>query len=812
MKAIIMAGGKGTRLKPLTCNIPKPMVPVINKPTMEYTLELLKKYGIDEVAVTLSHLPNSIIDYFKEGSSLGLQLKYYVENSPLGTGGSVRNCVEFIQDTFIVLSGDALTDLDLKKAMEFHRKKKSKATLILKDVEIPLEYGVVITDSQGKITQFMEKPSWGEVFSNSINTGMYILEPEVMEYYRKGDVFDFSKDLFPKLLKDGVPIYGYVTESYWNDIGSHESYIDTHKDILTKKVEINFQYDQERDDVWIGKNTTIHNNCNIIAPVIIGDNCDINENCVIGPYAVIGDNSIIKPGTSIKRSILWKNCYVDRDTQIKGAVICDNNTIKKSVKIYENAVLGENCMVENHAVIKPDIKIWPFKKIEENTVITQNLVWGTKASKSLFGFKDVSGYINVEINPEFASKLAAAFASILPQDSTLVISSDDKNSSNLIKDSIQSGILSVGCGVIELKNSILPMTGYAIEEFSAAGGIHVRQDLSDEDIIHIDFLDNMGMNINRSKEREVENLFARDDFKRCNTVGIKETTTISNYMNHYISMGYKKIKNKEKIKRSDYKILFSTQSSLISNGLKQLFYQMGIESSQCHDEENFLEKMKLQNCDLGVMVPQDGERLILIDKNGQRIENERFDAMIMLILLKKGIQKIVVPHILPRVIEEMVLKNKAQVIRSKSAPNNIMSHMKSISEENESISQYLLTYNPIWSIGVIVDFLFDTNLSFEHLIDELPKFYYVKNRLVCEFKDKGRVIREMVEQYQTEDLEMYEGIKISNEKGWTIIIPDSEKPQFNIFTEGFTEEYAQELSTFYHDKLEEIMLRNVSNQ
>ncbi|MFZ7134367.1 MAG: sugar phosphate nucleotidyltransferase [Eubacteriales bacterium] len=814
MKGIIMAGGKGTRLKPLTCSVPKPMVPVINKPTMEYTIDLLKKYDIKDVAITLAHLPNSIIDYFKEGENWGLHLKYYIEDSPLGTGGSVKNCSDFIQETFLVVSGDALTDLDIQKAVAFHKHKGSKATLVLKEVEIPLEYGVVITDNQGRITRFMEKPSWGEVFSNCINTGMYILEPEVLNYFNPGDIFDFSKDLFPKLLEDDIPMYGYITTDYWNDIGSMESYIETHEDILSGKVKVQIHYDELRKNIWVGKNSFISGDCILHPPVIIGDHCQVNEGSIIGPYTVLGNNSIINAHAAVKKSILWNNCYIDKEAQIKGAVICSENKIKKSVKIFENVAIGEQCLVENNVVIKPDVKIWPSKKIEENTIVTQNLVWGTKITKSLFGYKDISGHINVEISPEFATRLGAAFASIFPQDSTLVISSDDNNSSSLIKNCIISGILSVGCSVVELKDAILPMTSNAIIEFSGCAGVHIRKDLIDEDIIHLDFLNEKGMNIHRRMEREVENLFIREDFKRCNARGIKTTITIEHYINHYIEMGRKRIKNLISMKKSSYKVLFSSRSKLIRNSLAQLFNALGIEAIECvHDDyDEIVDKMDRLSLNMAIVIPEDGEGLALIDQRGRIIENEKYNALVLLMILKEGkAKKIVIPHVMPSSMEKMVDKFNIEIIRSKSMPSNIMEDMKSNSQDHW-LNQYMLTYNPIWAVGMIIDFIFEYDISLDMLVDEIPDFYYIKNKLPCQLKDKGRVIREMFDHYQSEELEMFEGIKISNEKGWTIVIPDSEKPQFNLFTEGVTQEYAQELSTFYQDKIKEIMTKNSSKQ
>jgi mannose-1-phosphate guanylyltransferase/phosphomannomutase len=222
MKGIIMAGGEGSRLRPLTFDIPKPLVPVANKPAIKHIVEHLHKYGVGELAVTLFYLPHKIKDYLLE--EYGNEIKFYTEEKPLGTAGSVKNAKDFLKETFIVMSGDVITDVNIKEVYDFHRKKGSKVTLVLKKVEIPLEYGVVIVDETGKIVKFLEKPSWGEVFSDTVNTGIYIIEPEILEFIPEDRPFDFSKDLFPLLLKENIPMYGYITEGYWCDIGNTAQY------------------------------------------------------------------------------------------------------------------------------------------------------------------------------------------------------------------------------------------------------------------------------------------------------------------------------------------------------------------------------------------------------------------------------------------------------------------------------------------------------------------------------------------------------------------------------------------------------------
>ncbi|WP_313562280.1 nucleotidyltransferase family protein, partial [Ruminiclostridium cellobioparum] len=225
MKAIIMAGGEGSRLRPLTCDLPKPMVPVLNKPVLEHTIELLKNYGIKEIGITLMYHPQIIKDYFGSGKNLGVKITYFIEESPLGTAGGIKNAESFLDEPFIVISGDSITDLNLEMAVEYHREKNSLATIILSKVDDPLEYGVVLTDGTGRITGFLEKPSWGELFSDTVNTGTYILEPEILNYIDADKNLDFSRDLFPRLLSASKKMYGYVAPEYWCDMGDIRSYI-----------------------------------------------------------------------------------------------------------------------------------------------------------------------------------------------------------------------------------------------------------------------------------------------------------------------------------------------------------------------------------------------------------------------------------------------------------------------------------------------------------------------------------------------------------------------------------------------------------
>src|SRR3569833_2961651 len=347
MKAVVMAGGEGTRLRPLTSNRPKPLVPILNKPCMQHTIELLKRYGITDIVVTLYYLADEIEGYFGDGSELGVNLYYTVEDTPLGTAGSVKKAEEYLKDdTFVIVSGDALTDIDLEKAIGYHRDKESVATLVLQHVDNPLEFGVVITDDEGRIRRFLEKPSWGEVFSDTVNTGMYILEPSIFDYMEKDKPYDWSQDIFPRLLREEKPMFGYVMGEYWTDVGSLQQYRQAQYEMLQGKTQLPIEGRREGGAIWVGEGTEIDPSAQLVGPLLIGKNCRIKAGAHIGPETVIGDNCLIEEGALLQRAIVWDSNYVGNQSKLTGCTVCFRNTIKDDVTIQEGAVVGDRCHID----------------------------------------------------------------------------------------------------------------------------------------------------------------------------------------------------------------------------------------------------------------------------------------------------------------------------------------------------------------------------------------------------------------------------------------------------------------------------------
>ncbi len=817
MKAVIMAGGEGTRLRPLTCNRPKPMVPVVNKPVMEHIIELLKKHNLADIAVTLQYMPELVKEYFHDGNEFGVSLRYYIEQTPLGTAGSVKNAEEFLNDTFLVISGDALTDIDLSKAVEFHFNKGSIATLILKKVDVPLEYGVVVTNEEGRITRFLEKPSWGEVFSDTVNTGIYILSPEIFDYFNRNEMFDFSKDLFPVLLKERKPIFGFITDDYWCDIGDLRAYSQVHMDILEGKAKINIPGREMKDKVWVDEESDFEEDVIIHSPCVIGKNTRIKKGSIISSYTVVGDFNIIGERSGIKRSILWKNCVIDKNVQIRGSVVCNKVHLKDNSSTFENSVIGDDTVVKENAVIKPNIKIWPNKMIDEGAEVNSNLVWGSKYTRSIFGNRGIAGEINVDITPEYASKLGAAYGATFKGKSKIGVSCDDSTPAQMLKISFMSGLLSAGIEVFDFGKMLLPITRSAVRFYKNDGGIHISTSTEDTGRLFVDFLCKNGSNIDRGTERKIENAFVREDFSRCEGDCIKEIKVIADYSKFYLM----NIINNVKSSKMGYKIALNSRSGFIIGTMTELLEGLGCQveafdvklvnsqtmrqSMTSNDVKFFTSHIKMGKFDLGVSIEDTSEKMMLVDNKGRIITEDMFIALISLIFFKK-VQggTVVVPISASHVVEKIADENNGKVIRTKTSAQDLMGKILGNEMKEEMLDQFTMHFDAMAGLVKILDFMNINNYKLAELVDMIPDFYISRSEVECPWEAKGKVIRQIMQENNSEDMETLEGVKVFQDGGWVLVLPDGEKPVCNVISESYSAEFAEELTNIYINKIREI--------
>lgn len=821
-----MAGGKGTRLRPLSCGIPKPMVPIANRPMMEQIIGLLKRHGFEQVVATLYYLPETIQNYFGDGSDQGIELSYRVEEQPLGTAGSVRNARDFLDDTFIVVSGDALTDIDLGAAVRFHRERGAIATLVLTKVNNPLEYGVVVTEPDGKIRRFLEKPGWGEVFSDTVNTGIYVLEPEIFSFFKDGEVFDFSKDLFPRILAAGGPIFGYIAEGYWSDIGNLEQYRQAHYDLLNGKIKLDPLGQEIVPGVWAGEGAEIEHGAEISGPVYLGEYTKVRKGARIEPYTVIGAHGLVQNDASIKRSILWNHVYVGDGCEIRGAILANRCHLKGRVSIYEGAVLGEGCAVGTRTMINSGVKVWPDKQIESGSTLRESLVWGNRGARALFGNLGIEGTMNIEMTPEFAAKLGAAYGSVLGADAQVVLGSDSFKASRLIKLAFSAGLLSAGVDIYDLGTLAMPVTRYAVTALGVNGGIQVRLSPNRPTDVLLEFVDENGLNIAKSMERSIENAFFGEDFARARLEQVGDAAFVPRLIRQYLE-GVLQSASIEAIQKANLKIVANYDAGTLSLLLPTLLERLGcqvINGNQMDENAegrpktlkeilsalDFIAQQVVKaKADLGIVVDNNAERLILVDEKGQLVRDEQFLALLSMMVLKYTTgETIAVPVTAPRIIEEMAKEYHRKVIRTKADPRSLMEKVaqERIFPTSNGKDSFQPAFDALISLVKILELMAKEGARLSDLIQMIPPIYTAQREVVCPWEEKGRIMRNLFEENKDRNLELIDGLKVFHDEGWALVLPDAAEPVFRVYSESTSQEEADALTEMYMGRITELQI------
>ncbi|MFW6022236.1 MAG: sugar phosphate nucleotidyltransferase [Halanaerobiaceae bacterium] len=818
MKAVIMAGGQGSRLRPLTCDLPKPMVPIVNYPVMEYIIELLKEQGITEIAVTSFYLPRSIEEYFGNGEKWGVNLKYFVEEEPLGTAGSVHNADEFLDETFIVISGDAITDFDLERALEFHKNEDADGTLVMAREDIPLEYGVVMTDDNGKVVRFLEKPNWGQVFSDTINTGIYILEPSIFDLYPKDKKYDFSNDLFPLMLKKEMKLFGIALEGYWNDIGSLEAYHKTQFDLLNGEIDLPLKACCVVDEnVWLEDGVEMDETVDIDGPVYIGEGSRIAagvhlENCIIGR------NCRISQDVSIKNSIIWDNNLVEHDAEIRGAIIANNTTIKSHAAVFDRCTLGRNVLVGKESRLKPGIKVWPEKEIGDRTEIDTNLVWPDHWSKNIFSNKGIIGDSNIDITPEFISKLAVAYGSTLKKGDDIIVSCDSYNISNALKKAMISGLQAAGINVVDIGENTTSITRYSVAALHAEGAVHIRISAKNPIKTVVEFLDDNGVNISVNNQKGIEKKFFTRDYNRVFIDEIGDFAYAPEMSSKYLEDLMETV-NKEEIKRNYFSVVVDYEHNNLGSILPLFLRKLNCQllstrnysadslpisiSRRLESRDRVSRIMRNNNSDMGIILDHNGEELHLVNKEGKVLSKSEYKVLISYILLERGIKYIPLPVNTPGVIESLAEEYNAVVEYTPINPQVAMDKYYKQEDKKNILSFYPFS-DGLAGLSLILEKMARENINFDQLLNRLPEFYLNNAEIDCDWKAKGRVMRQLSKESDDRS-QLIDGIKFRHNNGWALVIPDSERAVFHIYAEGQDSETAESLTGFYLDKVKEII-------
>lgn len=412
MQAVILAGGFGTRLRPLTATRPKPLVPILGKPVLSYLLELLYANGVLEVTLTLGYQPQQIEAFLKEHTPHGMRIHTVVEREPLGTAGGVRAAMAQVKEPFFVLSGDCICDFNLKAAAAFHKTKGASVTLLTKAMADPREYGLVHADEDGHVERFSEKPDWSGVSTSLVNTGTYILNPEVLSKIPQNTVYDFSKDLFPNLLCEKKSLFAYEENGYWCDIGDLSSYRRCQQDILEGKTA--FRLPCLADGIY-AEGDLPKGEYTLLPPVFIDSEVTIENGAKIGPNTVLGRGAFVGKNAKVRDSILLEGSKTAENTKLCGAVLAEHAKVDYAARVFENAAVGAESLIEAHAVLEPHVKIWPKKTVESGTVICENIKYGAK-KHGLFEESGMLGTWGAPLEPSKLANLGRAISAVFPKE------------------------------------------------------------------------------------------------------------------------------------------------------------------------------------------------------------------------------------------------------------------------------------------------------------------------------------------------------------------------------------------------------------
>lgn len=822
-----MAGGEGTRLRPLTSNQPKPLMPLANRPMMEHVIRLLKKHGFDDIVVTLAFLPQAIRSYFGDGAEFGVRLAYATEESPLGTAGSVNNAKAQLDDTFLVISGDVLTDIDLTALVKFHRDREAMATIALKSMENPLEFGIVITHDDGSIERFLEKPSWGQVFSDTVNTGIYVLEPQVFDYIEEEAIVDFSQDVFPRLLSDGKPLYGHVVKGYWEDVGTLEAYGRAHRDVLDQRVQVEIPGFRIAEGVWLGAGSDLDPAAIVDGPAIIGDYCKIAAGAHLGEYTVLGSNVMIGADASLDRTVVHDNGYISRGVRLRGTVVGRSSDLKPFARCEEGVVLGDDSLVGAHAVINPGVKIYPFKTVEPGAIVNSSIVWESRGSRALFGRMGITGLANVDVTPELAVQVAMAYGTTMKRGVTVTTSRDSSRAARALKRAIHAGLNAAGVNVDDVEMAPVAVTRFQVRSERAQGGVTVRLTPGDPESVTIRFFDADGTDVDEGGQRKIERSYHRQDFRRAIGADIGDLGFASRAFEYYTAALFRTVDG-DAIRSAEYKLVVDVAYGSTAVVMPSVLAKLGAEvlsvnpyastagaaafepSDHC---QRVSDLVRTASAHLGAVLDPDGERLWLIDERGTVLSHDQ--ALLVFVKLVADAHPgatIALPVSVSRAAETLAVQAGAKVTWTKLAESNLMDvaatggiDLAANQHGGYIFPEFLPAADATAALVSLLELVARSGRKLSSIVEDLPPVSIAHEQVVTPWEEKGMVMRTLVERTKDRDLVLVDGVKVLHDEGWALVVPDTEEAVTHVWAEAASEAEARGLAQEYARRIRQML-------
>ena len=765
MLAIIMAGGEGARLRPLTCDRPKPMAPLAGKPVMEYALALLKAHGVRRAAATLKYLPDSIRTYFGSGADFGLELNYYTETEPLGTAGGVAQARDFLTETFCVLSGDGLTDCDLTAALASHRASGAEATIVLSRVENPLEYGLVRLNGDGSVARFLEKPEWSQVTSDLANTGIYIFEPSILSRIPSGESYDFGQQLFPEMLRQGARIHTYLWEGYWCDIGDLAAYRQANLDLLSGKVAL--PGIPRLGGVTRMPGARVDPTASLEAPCLIGENASVAAHAKIGAGTVLGPGASVGEWASVKQSVLWESARLDPRCELRGGVIMNSARMEADSRAFEGSVLGADSVLGQRATLAPAARVWPGKRLAADTRFSGSLVWGGGETAS---FQEGAFYPET---PQEAAALARAWCAALSPDS-VILSRDASAASQACFLAAQAALLSQGVQVYDAGRATLPETRLALWSFGANGAAHVSYEQG------VRLWDGQGAELSGGQRRAVLARLRRGDGERPFTRLMRPPVSAGRCNLLYLGQAAQEVGSLSGCCAAVY-----CADPQLLNLAERAFEKVGCRVRAEWEEE----MMEIAPGETGVWLENGGESVRFLSENGMLTEAEN-QLMILWTRLMDGCRRLTVPQRFTHACEELAARFGGEVNRACGERAQLMATLLEAGRDS-----FLCHFDGIFLALRALSHLQSAGLTLDKWRGDMPRIHRRSRVVRLEPSRRTRAIKDLLSSPEGERLD--DALSRGDEHGWAWVCPSDSRGECRVITESYRAETAAELCDIY---------------
>jgi mannose-1-phosphate guanylyltransferase/phosphomannomutase len=711
--------------------------------------------------------------------------------------------------------------------LEAHREKGAAVTIGLKSVDNPLEFGIVVMDEDGRIERFLEKPSWGQVFSDTINTGIYVLEPEVLRHVPEDRPYDFSKELFPLLLEMRRPLYGHVFDGYWQDIGNLEQYLQANFDALDGSVRLSVPGMRLRGNVWIGESVDLHDLESVHGPAFVGNYCRIAPEATVDAYSVLSASVTLRENARTRRSVIDSGTHVGRASSIEGAIVGRSCDIRAHVRIGEGVAVGDEVTIGEESVLQPGVRIYPYKEIESGALIHESLIWESRVSSRLFDQWGVSGRVNVDLTPEAAIRLATALGTALRKGSRVVASRDAAAACRMIKRAIITGLTASGVNVADLRVLPAAVNRHLLKVEGYDAGVHVTTHPTDPEVVRIQFHEPPGIQLTPALQKEIEKHYSRGELRRAGFNEVGGITYPARVRESY-AQDLLDTLDVEAIRARRFRIVVDYGYSAASFVLPLVLGPLGVEAVAAHafitdrDESSaevgvLVEQTKrlvaALGADFGVVFDRAAERLYLIDERAEEIPLDRALLLFLQLIGANGkAGKLAFPVTVTSQVERLLEGSGLEIIRT---PASLAELTKAAAADGFIFAgavgggyvfpEFLPGYDAVASLANLLELLAPVQRPLSELVSALPESTLVHDELHCPWALKGTVMRVLHERLEGREVDVTDGIKVLDERGWAQVLPDADEPVVHLYAEGRTPEESEALEDELRAIVEEIL-------